>query len=47
MKSTLIHPDFESILLSEKDIQDICKRLGEQISKDYANKTPTILAVLK
>jgi hypoxanthine phosphoribosyltransferase/bifunctional protein TilS/HprT len=47
MKSTLIHPDFESVLVSEKDIQDICKKLGDQISKDYANKTPTILAVLK
>ena len=47
MKSTLIHPDFESVLVSEKDIQDICKNLGDQISKDYTGKTPLILAVLK
>jgi hypoxanthine phosphoribosyltransferase/bifunctional protein TilS/HprT len=47
MKSTLIHPDFESMLVSEKDIQDICQKLGDQISKDYAGKTPLILAVLK
>lgn len=47
MKSTLIHPDFESVLVSEKDIQDICKKLGDQISKDYLGKSPLILAVLK
>jgi hypoxanthine phosphoribosyltransferase/bifunctional protein TilS/HprT len=47
MKSTLIHPDFESVLISEKDIQVICKKLGDQISKDYAGKSPLILAVLK
>jgi hypoxanthine phosphoribosyltransferase/bifunctional protein TilS/HprT len=47
MKSTLIHPDFESVLVSEKDIQAICQKLGNQINKDYAGKTPTILAVIK
>ena len=47
MKSTLIHPDFESVLVSEKDIQAICQKLGDQISKDYEGKSPLILAVLK
>jgi hypoxanthine phosphoribosyltransferase/bifunctional protein TilS/HprT len=47
MKSTPIHQDFESVLLSEKDIQGICEKLGEQLNKDYQNKVPTILAVLK
>lgn len=47
MKSTPIHPDFERILLSEKDIQAICKKLGDRLNKDYADKHPTILAVLK
>jgi hypoxanthine phosphoribosyltransferase/bifunctional protein TilS/HprT len=47
MKATPIHPDFESVLLSEKDIQGICEKLGEQLNKDYQDKVPTILAVLK
>jgi hypoxanthine phosphoribosyltransferase len=47
MKTTPIHPDFESVLLSEKDIQGICEKLGEQLNKDYQDKVPTILAVLK
>jgi len=47
MKSKQIHPDFERVLLSEKDIAGICKDLGEQLNKDYAGKVPTILAVLK
>jgi len=47
MKSQPIHPDFEQILLSEKEIQEICQDLGAKLNKDYAGKVPTILAVLK
>jgi hypoxanthine phosphoribosyltransferase/bifunctional protein TilS/HprT len=47
MKSQPIHPDFEKILLTEKEIEDICKNLGAKLNKDYAGKVPTILAVLK
>ncbi|MEN9819779.1 MAG: Hypoxanthine-guanine phosphoribosyltransferase, partial [Bacillota bacterium] len=47
MKSQPIHPDFEKILLTEKEIEDICKNLGTKLNKDYAGKVPTILAVLK
>jgi len=47
MKSQPIHPDFERILLSEKEIEDICQALGAKLNKDYAGKVPTILAVLK
>jgi len=47
MKSQPIHPDFERILLSEKEIEDICEDLGAKLNKDYAGKVPTILAVLK
>ena len=28
--------DIKSVLVSESEIKDICKRLGSQISKDYA-----------
>ena len=37
----------ESILVSEEEIKDICKRLGEQISKDYAGKKLLLVSVLK
>lgn len=47
MKTQTTHPDFESILVSEKEIQTICDRLGSQLNKDYEGKVPTILAVLK
>jgi hypoxanthine phosphoribosyltransferase len=45
--STLIHQDFESILLSEEEIAKINKTLADKINKDYEGKKPTILAVLK
>lgn len=39
--------DIERILLTEQEIEDICKRLGEQISKEYAGKNPLIIGFLK
>jgi hypoxanthine phosphoribosyltransferase len=42
-----IHPDFESILMSEEDIAQKIKHLADQINKDYQDKTPTIIAILK
>ena len=47
MKSQPIHPDFDRVLLNEKEIESICKELGAKLNKDYAGKVPTILAVLK
>jgi hypothetical protein len=44
MKSQPIHPDFERILLSEKEIEDICEDLGAKLNKDYAGKVPTTLS---
>jgi hypoxanthine phosphoribosyltransferase len=45
--STPIHPDFDSILLSEDEIKVVTKQLADRINRDYKDKTPTILAVLK
>jgi hypoxanthine phosphoribosyltransferase len=47
MKAKLNHPDFESVLLTAADIQKIINQLGETLNRDYQDKTPTILAVLK
>ena len=42
-----LHPDVESVLLSEEDIRGIVERLGAQITRDYADKNPLIVAVLR
>jgi len=39
--------DIEKILYSEGDIADAVKRLGGEITADYAGKNPLILCVLK
>lgn len=42
-----LHPDIERVILSEQDIKDIVARLGAEISEDYADKNPLIVAVLR
>ena len=42
-----LHPDVQGILLSEKDIQDVVSRMGAEISRDYAEKNPLVVAVLR
>lgn len=37
----------EKVLVSEEEIKEICKKLGEQISKDYAGKKLLLVSVLK
>lgn len=37
----------EKVLVSEDEIKSICKRLGEQISRDYSGKKLLIVGVLK
>ena len=37
----------ERILVAEDEIKEICKKLGEQISKDYADKKPLLVGILK
>lgn len=39
--------DIKEVLVSEEEIKEICKRLGEQISKDYAGKKLFLVSVLK
>ena len=42
-----IENDIEKILISEKDIKKAVKKMGKQISKDYADKNLMLVAVLK
>ncbi len=42
-----MHDDIQEIILDESDIRDINRRLGEAITKDYADKNPIVLSVLK
>ena len=39
--------DIAEILISEEELKSICKRLGEQISKDYEGKKLLLVSVLK
>ena len=42
-----LHPDIEEILLDEQDIKDIVKKVGAEITRDYADKNPLVVAVLR
>ena len=42
-----LHPDIEEILLDEQDINDIVKKVGSEITRDYADKNPLVIAVLR
>ncbi|MFA0981182.1 hypoxanthine phosphoribosyltransferase, partial [Staphylococcus aureus] len=33
-----MHNDLKEVLLTEEDIQNICKELGAQLTKDYQGK---------
>lgn len=39
--------DVESILISEEELKQICKDLGEQITRDYEGKNLLVVSVLK
>ncbi len=39
--------DVERVLIPQEEIKEICKRLGEQISKDYEGKNLLLVSVLK
>lgn len=45
--SLQLHPDIESVVLSEEDIHQIVATMGKQISDDYADKNPLFIAVLR
>lgn len=42
-----MHEDIKSIVLSEEDIQTICKDLGQQLTKDYQDKPLVCVGILK
>lgn len=42
-----LHPDIEEILLDKQDIKDIVKKVGAEITRDYADKNPLVIAVLR
>ena len=44
---TETHPDIEEILLSEDEIHEVVKRVGGEITRDYADKNPLVIAVLR
>lgn len=39
--------DVKSILIDEQELKQICARLGEQITRDYAGKKLLVVSVLK
>lgn len=39
--------DVESVLISEEELKQICKELGEQITRDYEGKNLLVVSVLK
>jgi hypoxanthine phosphoribosyltransferase len=43
----VIHPDVESIIVSEEQIRDRIAELGAQISQDYAGQRVLLVAVLR
>lgn len=47
MTQTALHPDVQTILFSEAELQARIRALGRQISEDYAGKTPLLVGILK
>ncbi|MDP8267619.1 MAG: hypoxanthine phosphoribosyltransferase [Candidatus Tenebribacter davisii] len=39
--------DIEKMLMSEQEIKNMIKKLGEQISNDYIGRTPVMICILK
>ncbi len=39
--------DVQSVLFSEEELKQICKRLGEEITRDYQGKNLLVVSVLK
>lgn len=46
-RGIIMKKDFKEILVPEEEIKEICKRLGEEISRDYADKNLLLVSVLK
>ena len=42
-----MHPDIESVLVTEEQIKQRLEELGQQLTAEYAGKNPVIVGVLK
>ncbi len=42
-----IHKDIQEVVLDEEEIREINRKLGEAITRDYADKNPLIISVLR
>ncbi|UBH08541.1 hypoxanthine phosphoribosyltransferase [Macrococcus armenti] len=42
-----MHNDIKSTVLTSEQIQETCKRLGQEITKDYDGKNPLCIGILK
>ena len=42
-----IHKDIQEVVLDEEDIREINRKLGEAITRDYADKNPLVISVLR
>lgn len=42
-----MHNDIKSTVLTSEQIQEVCKRLGQEITKDYDGKNPLCIGILK
>ncbi|MBR6503187.1 MAG: hypoxanthine phosphoribosyltransferase [Clostridia bacterium] len=42
-----MNKDVESVLISEEELKQLCKDLGEQITRDYEGKNLLVVSVLK
>lgn len=45
--SNQMNADIEKVFYSEKDLQDVVRRIGQEISRDYAGKEPLLVGILK
>lgn len=43
----MINEDIREILVSEKEIQGLCKKLGEKITEDYKDRELVVIGLLK
>ena len=47
IKEQELHKDVERILFSKEELEEICCRLGRQISNDYKGKSLYVISILK
>lgn len=45
--NALLYRDLERVLLTEEEIKQAVRNLGQQITKDYAGKEPLLVCILK